>query len=78
MHRKMLMWKTCCGVAVALGALAMSPLVLTPGRFTPELFGLPRTLWLGILIAFALVLLSAIGGMVHPANEADDHGDEEC
>lgn len=79
MNRKNTLWRLCCGIAILLSALAFSPLVLTPGVSAPELLGVPRTLWLGILIAFALVLLTAIGGVVHPANDVEgDEGDDEC
>ncbi|MDH3532780.1 MAG: hypothetical protein OEO82_07605 [Gammaproteobacteria bacterium] len=73
-------WKFCCGIVIGLAALAFSPLVLAPGRHTPELFGMPRTLWLGILLAFALVAMTLIGGIVHPANDAqrDPSRDGNC
>ena len=71
MPRKSVLWNWCCGIVIALSALAFSPFVLAPGEHTPELFGIPRTLWLEILIAFALLAMTVIGGMVHPANNSD-------
>jgi len=72
MFKKINMWKLCCGVVFALSVLAFSPIVLAPGIHTPELFGIPRTLWLGILLDVALVAMTLIGGIVHPANETED------
>lgn len=71
------LWKYCCGIVIALSALTFSPLVLTPGQHAPELLGLPRTLWMGILIAFSLVLLTLIGGIVHPDNVGDDEPESQ-
>jgi hypothetical protein len=80
MFAKTVLWGFCCGIVIALSALALSPLVLTPDTHTPELFGIPRTLWLGILIAFALVGMTFIGGIVHPENDAprDPSRDSSC
>ncbi|MGI9235043.1 MAG: hypothetical protein ACR2RD_15530 [Woeseiaceae bacterium] len=71
MVRKSILWKWCCGIVIALSAFAFSPVVLPPGQHTPELFGLPRSLWIGILIAFGLVAMTLIGGIVHPANDSE-------
>lgn len=71
MFTRSVLWKCCCGIVIALAVLAFSPIVLAPGRHTPELFGVPRTLWLGILLAFALVAMTLIGGIVHPANDTE-------
>ena len=80
MFTKPVLWRICCGIVIALSLLAFSPLVLTPGKHAPELFGVPRTLWLGILIAFALVGMTLIGGIVHPANDAESTSarDDRC
>lgn len=80
MFTKPVLWRICCGIVIALSALAFSPLVLAPGTHMPELFGVPRTLWLGILIAFALVVMTLIGGIVHPANDTESTSarDDRC
>ncbi|MGI9270348.1 MAG: hypothetical protein ACR2QT_01135 [Woeseiaceae bacterium] len=71
MFTKPVLWRICCGIVVAISIFAFTPYVLAPGEHQPELFGVPRTLWLGILIAFALVGMTYIGGLVHPANDTD-------
>lgn len=80
MFTRTVLWKLCCGVVIALSVLAFSPFVLAPGHHAPELFGIPRTLWLGILLAFALVAMTLIGGIVHPANdvEGEQPRDDSC
>jgi len=80
MLSKPVLWNCCCSIVVALSILCFSPIVLKPGVHTPELLGLPRTLWLGILIAFALVAVTLVGGIVHPANdsETDDPEPGSC
>ena len=80
MIKKMTLWKLCCGLAIALSAFTFTPFVLTAGQHTPELLGVPRTLWLGILIAFTLVAVTWLGGLVHPANDAqeDQHREDNC
>ena len=68
-------WRICCVVAFGLMALAFSPLILATGQSGPELFGIPRTLWSGIAISIAFVLLTLIGSKVHPdreSNKADE------
>lgn len=71
MLRKSVLWNLCCGIVIALSALAFSPIVLTYGQHTPELYGVPRTLWIGILLAFGLVAITLIGGIVHPTNDSE-------
>ena len=38
----------------------------------PMLFGLPRTLWAGILIAFLMVVVTFVGGFVRHDRESED------
>ena len=80
MLRKSALWNFCCGIVIVLSILAFSPIVLTQGKYTPELFGVPRTLWIGIILAFGLVAMTLIGGIVHPANhsEHDQSRDRSC
>ncbi len=65
-------WKLCCLIAIILAALTFTPIITPAGRFTPMLFGMPYTLWTGILLAIALVTLTFIGTRVHPAKKKGD------
>ncbi len=77
MIKKKVLWRLCSGIVIALSALTFTPVVLTPGLHLPMLFGTPRTLWLGILIAVAIVVVTFIGGFVHPANSDPDRSRDD-
>jgi len=71
-HRRRpdLAWRCCCILALGLAVASFSPLVLTAGRVGPRVLGLPFTLWAGISVSFAFVLLTFIGTRVHPDRES--------
>jgi len=48
-----------------ISVLIFTPLVIPKGIYTPELFGIPYTLWVGIVIYFAFIILIIIGVSVH-------------
>ena len=48
-----------------ISVMIFTPLVIPKGVYTPELFGLPYTLWVGIVIYFAFISLIIIGVFVH-------------
>jgi len=48
-----------------ISVLIFTPLVIPKGVYTPELFGMPYTLWVGIVIYFAFISLIIIGVSVH-------------
>ncbi len=50
---------------IILSILVFTPLVIPKGVFTPELFGLPYTLWVGMLVYFFFIMLILIGISVH-------------
>ena len=57
---------------VAAGGLtivAFSPLVLSPDVIGPTIFGLPRTLWAGLLVAAGFLIATIVGAAVHPGQE---------
>ena len=64
-------WKLCIAGMVALCVLSFTPLVIPAGQSTPMVLGVPRTLWLGILIYAAMVVLTWIGTRVHPEADQD-------
>jgi len=68
MIKKKRTWQIICLLVVCLIILAFSPLVISKGKFRPELLGMPYTLWMGILISIILVGLTYWGTKVHPGN----------
>ena len=65
-------WKICVALAITFSALTFTPLVIPAGRFQPELFGVPYTLWVSFLLTVLLVLLTYIGTRVHPGRNSDE------
>ena len=64
--RRNVLWKSCCAVVILLSILCFTPIVIPAGQYQPTLLGLPRSLWAGILIAFAILGVAFIGTLVHP------------
>ena len=52
-------------MVLLISILVFTPLVMPMERYSPELFGLPYTLWVGIVVYFALVALISVGVKVH-------------
>jgi len=50
---------------IVLSILVFTPLVIPKGVYTPELFGMPYTLWVGMVIYFSFLILILIGVFVH-------------
>ncbi len=65
MKSKKIIWGLTQITLVILSVLVFTPLVIPEGIFTPELFGLPYTLWVGMLVYFFFFLLIIIGISVH-------------
>lgn len=57
---------------IALSIFTFTPIVLSPNVYLPTLFGVPRTLWIGILIALLMVGVTFIGGFVRCPDETQD------
>jgi Na+/melibiose symporter-like transporter len=62
-------WRITAAVAIFLMLITFTPLVIAPGKTEPELFSMPYTLWVSILITIGLVVLTYIGGRVHLNDE---------
>jgi len=45
-------------LAVVLAITVFTPLVIPSGTYLPMLFGLPYTLWLGVLVTVVFILLT--------------------
>lgn len=70
--RKSNVWLLCMLVALILVIITFTPLVTPQGKFRPFLFGLPFTIWTGILISTGLVMVTFIGSFLHPGSDKKD------
>ncbi len=70
MNKKQI-WKLCVAAVVLIVIVTFSPLITGKGKIQPFLFGLPFTLWMGILLTICLVAITYIGGTVLPDEEED-------
>ena len=59
-------------LAVILGIITFTPLVMPYGIHKPTLFHLPYTLWTGLIVALLFVLLTYIAISVHPGKGEDE------
>ncbi len=69
MNKKKMYWRWCRGLFILLTVLCFTPLVIPKGRYHPEFWGMPYTLWMGILVNLAMVALVWVGTLVHPGRE---------
>jgi len=65
-------WTACSIGVILLCILAFSPLIIPTGKSDPLLWGIPRTLWAGMLVYAVIVALTFIGTRVHP--DIREHG----
>ncbi|PHN06293.1 hypothetical protein [Flavilitoribacter nigricans] len=75
MKNDKLIWRICCGLAILLMVLAFSPVFIPTGVFEPKLFGMPYTLWSGIAVCIAMVLITYVATLVHPGRRDPLFGD---
>ena len=68
---KSIIWKFCCSTVLAIAVLTFTPLVTPDHQFEPSLWGMPYTLWVGLLVTLILLFITIIGSLVHPGSE--DH-----
>ena len=69
------LWNIARSGVIILSILIFTPLVIPKNDFQPELFGMPYTLWVGILAYFGYVGLIFIGIYAHSRvnREEKDH-----
>ena len=65
MNKDNILWILIRIALIILSALIFTPLVTPKGVFTPLLFDIPYTLWMGIFIYFCFVILIFWGIRVH-------------
>jgi hypothetical protein len=61
-------WNLCIVGVLILCIVTFTPLVIPRGVYEPMLFGIPYTLWVGMIIAVSLVFLTYLATKVHPGN----------
>jgi hypothetical protein len=54
--------------------LAFSPVFIPAGVIEPKLFGMPYTLWSGILICIVMVGITFVATLVHPGRREEMTG----
>ncbi len=62
-------WKLTAWTAVFLSILTFTPVIIPYHTFKPELMGIPYTLWTGILLMIAFIIVTWIGVIVHPGDK---------
>ena len=70
--RRRLYWHLCALAVLVLCIISLSPLVIPAGKIAPLVRGLPRALWAGIVIYWAVVVLTIIAARIHPDNGCDE------
>lgn len=58
-------WKLIIIAVFVISIIVFTPLVIPKGVYTPELFGMPYTLWVGMVVYFSFLSLVIIGVVVH-------------
>jgi len=59
-------WKLTAIISLLLAVVTFSPLVIPYNVYVPELFGLPYTLWTGILMSFLMLANTILAIIVQP------------
>jgi hypothetical protein len=71
MKSKKRIWSLCVTLVILIIILTFSPLITGKGKIEPFLFGLPYTLWTGILLTIVLVIITLIAGNAITNEEED-------
>ncbi len=66
MKQRKLIWKFCQLGVIFLSVITFTPLVIPENTYLPELFGLPYTLWTGMVLSLCFTVLIFVGIKVHP------------
>lgn len=62
-------WKFCCICSILLSIVAFTPLVIPSQVVKPFVFGMPRTLWAGLLISLGLMVITIVGAWAANSSE---------
>jgi hypothetical protein len=75
MKNDKLVWKICCGLAILLMVLAFTPVFIPTGVIEPKLWGMPYTLWSGLVLCIVMVLITYVATLAHPGRRDPLLGD---
>ncbi len=65
------LWNLCRIAVAVVTVIVFTPLVIPSGESEPFLFGMPYTMWMGLLVSFVLLALTVLGSFVHPGRDQD-------
>jgi hypothetical protein len=65
-NQRRLYWRICYLTVIGLSIVVFTPLVIPAGTYRPMVGGIPYTLWIGILITVALVVLTFYATQFYP------------
>lgn len=75
MERRRLYWRLCYSAVFLLSVLTFTPIVTPAHTYRPTLGGLPYTLWMGLVVTVALVLLTYFATRLYPVqHEPEEDG----
>lgn len=60
---RVFLWSMSCVGMVVLSIISLSPLAIPPGKYLPMLFGLPYSLWVGVAISLAMLLMTVLAAV---------------
>ncbi len=70
--RRRLCYRIMILLALILGCITFTPLVIPYGKHEPVLSHFPYTLWTGLIVTLLFVLLTWFATRVHPGKEEDE------
>lgn len=75
MRNKKRIWTIIRIAVIVISILVFTPLVIPKGVYAPELFGMPYTLWVGMVTYFSFLILILIGVSVHSKIFKEENND---
>ncbi len=58
-------WRWLIVLVCIIGLIEYSPLIIPEGKYEPTLFGIPFSLWLGMIFTILVVLLTYLGSKIY-------------
>ena len=59
------LWRWLIVLVCIIGLIEYSPLIIPAGKYEPALFGIPFSLWLGMIFTILVVLLTYLGSKIY-------------